>query len=247
MEILKVEQITKSFGGLKILQGISFSVEAGKKLALIGPNGAGKSTLLNVIGGQLDATSGTIVFADETITTFTPEKRLHRGLARSYQTTNLFFHISVLDNVLLSLYGAEKFHLQMIKKLEEQESLVKEAQRLLEMVGLWEKRKEILSSLSYGDQRLVELIASFASKPKMVLLDEPSAGLPTAEAASFANKVRQLAVDATLIFSAHDMDLVFNLADEIMVLFSGNILCKGSPEEIRCNKQVQAIYLGSED
>lgn len=247
MDILKVENLDKNFGGLQILQKVTFNVEAGKKLALIGPNGAGKTTLLNVIGGQLTASGGKIFFNEKEITSLSPERRLHLGLARSYQINNLFFHLSVLDNMLLALYGAEKFHFQMLSSLETRKDLLIKAQELLEIMGLWERRKDSLSTLSYGDQRLIELAFSFASKPKMILLDEPSAGLPTAEAASFADTIRKLCLNTTLIFCAHDMDLVFNLADQIMVLYFGKILAKGLPQDIRSNPKVQEIYLGSEE
>jgi branched-chain amino acid transport system ATP-binding protein len=247
MDILRVENLAKNFGGLQILHGVSFAVEAGEKLALIGPNGAGKTTLLNVIGGQLAASGGRIVFDGKPITSLSPERRLHLGLARSYQINNLFFHLSVLDNILLALYGSEKFHFEMFRSLETRKDLLVEAQKLLETLGLWERRWDNLNTLSYGDQRLIELAFSLASKPKMVLLDEPSAGLPTAEAASFANIIRKLSVNTTLIFCAHDMDLVFNLADKIMVLYFGQILAKGLPQDIRANTQVQEIYLGTEE
>ena len=247
MDILRVEDLYKSFGGLHILKGVSFSVEAGERLALIGPNGAGKSTLINVLGGQLPASSGHIFFSDKEITSLPPDRRLHLGLGRSFQTNNLFFHLSILDNMMLALYGAEKSHSEMFRKLEARHDLLEEAQRFLEAIGLWEKRHHILKTLSYGDQRLVELVFSLASKPKLVLLDEPSAGLPTAEAARFADTIRSLSGQTTLIFCAHDLDLVFNLADKIMVLYSGKILVKGLPEEIRANAKVQEIYLGSEE
>ena len=247
MEILRVENLAKNFGGLQVLEGVSFNVEAGEKLALIGPNGAGKTTLLNIIGGQLTASGGKIFLYDKEITSLTPEKRLHLGLARSYQTNNLFFRLSVMDNMLLALHGAETFHFQMFRSLETRKELLIAAQQLLETMGLWERRRDPLSTISYGDQRLIELSFALASKPKIVLLDEPSAGLPTAEAASFADIIRKLSVNTTLIFCAHDMDLVFNLADKIMVLYFGQILAKGLPHDIRSNLKVQEIYLGSEE
>jgi len=247
MDILKVENLSKNFGGLQVLEGISFNVEAGEKLAIIGPNGAGKTTLLNLIGGQLAASGGKIFLDGKQISSLSPDSHLHRGIARSYQINNLFFHLSVLDNILLALYGAEKFHFHMFRSLEMRKDLLIEAQRLLETMGLWERRWDNLNTLSYGDQRLMELALALASKPKMVLLDEPSAGLPTAEAASFANTIRKLSTNTTLIFCAHDMDLVFNLADQIMVLYFGKILAKGLPQDIRANKKVQEIYLGTEE
>ena len=246
MSMLKVENLAKSFGGLKVLTDVSFEVEAGEKLALIGPNGAGKSTLLNAIGGQFPANGGHIDFNGKHITSLTPNKRLHLGLGRSYQTNNLFWHLSILDNILLALYGAEKNHFKMLKVLEKRANLNEDAESLLTKVGLWGKRHEFPTTLSYGEQRLLELLLAFTSKPQMVLLDEPSAGLPTAEAIAFADTVRKLAKDTTLLFCAHDMDLVFNLADTIMVLYFGQIIAKGPPKEIAANPKVQEIYLGSE-
>ncbi len=247
MEILKVEDLYKNFGGLQILHGISFSVKAGEKLALIGPNGAGKTTLFNVLGGQLPASRGRIYLSGKEITTLTPESRLHLGLARSFQLNNLFFNLSLLDNVLLALYGADSSHLQMFYPLDNRGDLLSEAQKLLEPVGLWERRFETVATLSYGEQRLVEIAFSLASKPKIVLLDEPSAGLPTAEAAVVADTIRSLLGNATLIFCAHDMDLVFNLAEKIMVLYFGALIANGLPQEIRSNPKVQEIYLGTDE
>ena len=244
MTMLSVKNLAKSFGGLKVLTDVSFEVEAGEKLALIGPNGAGKSTLLNAIGGQFPANGGSITFNGKPITFLTPNKRLHMGLGRSYQVNNLFWHLSVLDNVLLALYGAEKSHFQLLKVMEKRADLLGEAERLLTMVDLWEKKHEYPTTLSYGEQRLLELLLAFTSKPQMVLLDEPSAGLPTAEAIAFADTIRELAQGTTLLFCAHDMDLVFNLADSIMVLYFGQIIAKGPPQEIAANPKVQEIYLG---
>jgi branched-chain amino acid transport system ATP-binding protein len=247
MDILKVEGLSKNFGGLQILQNISFNAEAGAKIALIGPNGAGKTTVFNVLGGQLPASSGHIYLSGEEITSLSPYRRLHLGLARSFQINNLFFNLSLLDNLLLALYGAERSHFQMIRTLQSRNDLLASAQKLLESMELWERRFDILSTLSYGDQRLVELAFALASRPKVMLLDEPSAGLPTAEAARFADTIRSLLGDTTLIFCAHDMDLVFNLADKIMVLYFGQILAQGLCQEIRANPRVQEIYLGSEE
>jgi branched-chain amino acid transport system ATP-binding protein len=247
MEILKVEGLSKSFGGLHILQNINFTADVGAKIALIGPNGAGKTTLFNVLGGQLPASGGHIYLAGKEITKMAPNRRLHLGLARSFQINNLFFNLSLLDNLLLALYGAERSHTQMFRKLEARADLLESARKLLESMELWERRNDILATLSYGDQRLVELAFALASKPQVMLLDEPSAGLPTAEAARFADTIRSLLGNTTLIFCAHDMDLVFNLADSIMVLYFGQILAQGLCQEIRANPKVQEIYLGSEE
>jgi branched-chain amino acid transport system ATP-binding protein len=247
MEVLRVEGLAKSFGGLDVLQGISFGAEEGEKIAIIGPNGAGKTTLFNVLGGQLSATGGHIFLGGEEITNLAPNRRLHLGLARSYQLNNLFFNLSLLDNMLLALYGAERSHFQIFRSLENRRDLLASGQKLLESMGLWEHRLNTVATLSYGDQRLVEIAFALASRPRVMLLDEPSAGLPTAEAANFASTIRSLLGETTLIFCAHDMDLVFNLADKIMVLYFGQIIAQGLPQEIRANPRVQEIYLGSEE
>jgi branched-chain amino acid transport system ATP-binding protein len=247
MTVLKVEGLAKHFGGLMVLRDVSFDVQAGQKLAMIGPNGAGKTTLLNMIGGQLSVSGGHILLEDRDITKLSPNRRLHLGVGRSFQINNLFFELSILDNILLALHGAERNHLRLFQRLERRAEMLEEAERKLELVGLADKRHESLQVQSYGDQRLVELLCAFSGEPKIVLLDEPSAGLPTAEAAAFAGVIRRLAVDTTVLFCAHDMDLVFNLADEIMVLYSGEIMTKGSPKDISADPKVQEIYLGSDD
>jgi branched-chain amino acid transport system ATP-binding protein len=247
MALLRAEDLCKSFGGLEILSNIQFSAEAGEKIALIGPNGAGKSTFFNVLGGQLAASKGRIFLGERDVTNLSPDRRLHLGLARSYQINNLFFSLPLLSNMMLALYGGERSHFQMLRSLYGRRDYREAAQESLELMDLWDKRLEPLTSLSYGDQRLVEIALAMASKPKLVLLDEPTAGLPTAEALNFGAKIRQLAGEATVIFCAHDMDLVFNLADRISVLCSGQIIAEGDPSAIRSNPKVQEIYLGCED
>lgn len=245
--LLKVQDLTKSFGGLKVLTGVTFDLEKGDRLALIGPNGAGKSTLLNAIGGQGPATSGIVDFKGVDIAQMPPNKRLHSGLGRSFQVNNLFWQLTNLENVLLSFFGAEMSHFSMIKTLEKNPSYVEKAEEMMKLVNLWDKRHEYPALLSYGEQRLLELLMAFTSKPDLVLLDEPSAGLPTAEAFAFADILRKLSKDTTLLFCAHDMDLVFSLADSIMVLYFGQIIARGTPAEISANPKVKEIYLGSEE
>jgi branched-chain amino acid transport system ATP-binding protein len=247
MSVLEVENLAKDFGGLKVLHDVSFALEAGEKLALIGPNGAGKTTLLNVIGGQLPASGGNVTLTGKRITSLPANKRLHLGVGRSYQVNNLFFEMTILDNVLLALYGRERSHFHMLSSLERRKDYIDQAEQLLQTVGLYEKRYDALHVLSYGDQRMVELALAYTSKPKVVLLDEPSAGLPTAEAFAFADIIRKLSTDCSLLFCAHDMDLVFNLADSIMVLNFGEVIAKGLPDEISANEDVQACYLGVEE
>jgi branched-chain amino acid transport system ATP-binding protein len=247
MSLLQVENLTKSFGGLKVLTGVTFDVREGEKLALIGPNGAGKSTLINTIGGQGPATTGKVTFDGHDITYAKPNARLHLGMARSFQGNNLFWKMSILDNVLLALHGGEQNHFRMGQVLETRKEFLDRAEELLKSVDLWEKRHLVPTLLSYGDQRLLEMMLAFTCNPKMVLLDEPSAGLPTVEAGRFAEKLRKISEGTTLLFCAHDLELVFTLADRIMVLYFGSILKIGTPEEINRDPQVREIYLGAEE
>lgn len=254
--ILEVSNIDKAFGGLKILQNVSFDVKRGEKMALIGPNGAGKSTLLNTIGGQGPATAGRIMFnvmdkggkiTPNDITHMSPNKRLHLGVGKSFQVNNLFWQQNILQNVLLALYGAENNHMRFLNILEKRTDLLERAQQLLETIGMWDRREESPTLLSYGDQRMLEMLLAYASDPSIILLDEPSAGLPTAEVGAFTQTLRKLNGDTTMLFVAHDMDLVFNLADSIIVLYFGQIIAHGTPEEIANNSRVQEIYLGSDE
>jgi len=246
MEVLKVEGLSKNFGGLQVFQGLSFTVGAGAKLALIGPNGAGKTTLLNILGGQLPATTGRVYLMGQEITRLAPRHRLHLGLSRSFQINNLFFNLTLMENILLAFEGAERSHFQMFHPIDAQAELVAAAQELLESMGLWEKRFDPITTLSYGDQRRMDFALALVSKPKLLLLDEPSAGLTIAESAALADTMRKLPEDTALFFCAHDMGLVFNLADQIMVLYSGQIMARGTPQEIQANPKVKEIYLGGE-
>jgi len=247
MAMMTIESVSKNFGGLQVLERISFSIETGQKLAIIGPNGAGKTTLFNVLGGQLPASGGSIKFLDMDITRFSPNRRLHLGLARSFQINSLFPELTLMDNMLLALHGARHPHFRFFRSMKSRRDLFSRAEALIESIGLWDMRDSPVSSLSYGDQRLLEVAFGLASEPRLLLLDEPTAGLSTAEATDFDNTIRKLLGDATLFFCAHDMDLVFNLADKILVLYYGKLIAEGRPEEIKNNPKVKEIYLGDGD
>ena len=244
--ILEVRDLEKSFGGLKVLTGVEFNVKRGEKLALIGPNGAGKSTLLNTIGGQGPATAGTILFDGVNITKMPPNQRLHCGMGKSFQVNNLFWHANLLGNIEMTIYGSQSNHFKLFTSYQNNKAVREKAEEILQTAKLWEKRYELPGTLSYGEQRMLEMAMAFASKPKMVCLDEPSAGLPTAEVGEFIAILRELSKDTTLLFCAHDMDLVFALADEIMVLYFGKIIAKGTPKEIAADTKVQEIYFGGD-
>jgi len=244
MEALRVEGLTKMFGGIFSLQDVSFSVEAGERLAIIGPNGAGKSTLFNVLAGQLPATRGRVYLFGQEITALPSHRRARLGMARSFQVSNLFFNLTVLDNVLLAIQGLRAHPFQMFHSIEAYGDMFAKARRLLSTTGLWEKRDELVRNMSHGEQRNLEIILSLASEPSILLLDEPTAGLTEAESANIFNIVNDLAIDTTTLFVAHDIDLVLSVAHRIIVLHYGITIAEGTPEEIEADSKVKEIYMG---
>lgn len=247
MEALRVEGLSKNFGGLQVLKDLSFSIEAGKRVAIIGPNGAGKTTLLKLLTGELSATAGQIYMFGQQITTMPTHQCVQCGLACSYQITSLFSTLTVLDNILLACNGTKPSRFQMFRPFTAYGNLLTRAKELLESIGLWEKRDDLVQNISHGEQRQMELILCLASEPKLLLLDEPSAGLTSAEATSLIDIISNLPREITVLFVAHDMDVVFSLADEIMVLYYGQIIARGTPQEIQADPKVKEIYLGVEE
>jgi branched-chain amino acid transport system ATP-binding protein len=246
MEALRVEGLSKDFGGVHAVHQVSFSVEVGERLVIIGPNGAGKTTLFNLINGQLLPTSGRIFFLGQDITNMTAHRRAHLGQARSFQIINLFLNLSVLDNTLLGLHGTKRSRLQMFRSMKSYRDLLSDAQECLEAAALWDKRDELVKNLSYGEQRRMEIALSLASKPKLLMLDEPSSGLTRDEASDIIALIRNLGPAITVLIVDHDMDLVFGVAERIMVLHYGQIIVNGKPEEIRMDPRVREIYMGAE-
>jgi len=244
VDLLQVEGLTKSFGGLTVLKNVSFTLEAGRKIALIGPNGAGKTTLLNVLNGLQPFESGRVLFCGQEITHAAPHKRVSMGIARSFQVNSLFPNLSLITNVILAVQGTRNCRFQMLRPLSSYSDNIDKAKELLESAGLWEKRNSMVATLSHGEQRQVEIILALASQPKLTMLDEPSAGLSRSETADFVDVIRNLMRDTTIFFSAHDMELLFRLADWVLVLYYGEIIAQGKPEAIQHNAKVKEIYLG---
>ena len=245
MEVLEIKDLEQGYGGLSVLQGISFSMKAKEKRALIGPNGAGKTTLFNVLCGLTPLRAGQIHLLGHNITHTSPDKRAALGLARSFQITNLFPTLSILNNVLLSIQGLQTTRFQMFRPIDAYEDNLARARELLETVDLWDKRYTPVSELSHGQQRQIEIILALASKPKILLLDEPNAGLTRNESDSIADLINKLVGDTAVLLTAHDMDLVFKLSDQIMVLYYGKIIAEGTPEQIKTDSKVREIYLGT--
>jgi len=247
MEALKVEGLSKDFGGVHAARDVSFSVEAGEHLAIIGPNGAGKTTLFNLLSGQLTATAGRVYLFGQDITRMPTHRRVDLGLARSFQLTTLFLNLTVLDNTLLALQGTQPSRFQMFRSATAYKHLFTKAQELLDSMDLWEKKDDLVQAISYGEQRKLEIALSLASEPKLLLLDEPSTGLTATESADIISMIRNLGSDITVIIVAHDMDLVFGVAERIIVLHYGEIIAEGTPEEISADSKVKEIYMGGEE
>lgn len=247
MDVLKVENLGQNFGGLQVLFDLSFSLESGEKVALIGPNGAGKTTLLNVLTGFVSPAAGQIFFLDRDITGMSSHRRVFLGLARSFQLNTLFPNLSLIINVLLAIQGVQSTRYHWFRPITAFRDNLMAARELLDLVDLWDERETPVDALGYGQQRLVEIILALASKPKLLFLDEPSAGLSSGESSHLIDMIQSLTENTTVFFSAHDLDLVFTLADRVMVLYFGKIIAQGTPEEIQNDPKVREIYLGSEE
>jgi len=246
MEALRVEGLSKNFGGIQVLQDVTFTLKPGERWAIIGPNGAGKTTLMNVLSGVLAPSRGRIELWGRDVTRLSTYERLRLGLARSFQLNSLFPRLTVEENILLALRGKMSARGQFLQPTAKGDPLSLQMQELLNSVGLWGKRSSFVRELSYGEQRQMEIAMALASKPRILMLDEPSAGLSGAESLRTVDMIRSVTEGSTLLFSAHDMDVVFDLADQIMVLFFGKIAAQGTCAEIQCDPMVKEIYLGGD-
>jgi branched-chain amino acid transport system ATP-binding protein len=243
--LLETKGLFVHFGGLAAVKDVSFATEPGERLALIGPNGAGKTTLFNVLTGQLKPSAGRVYFKGQDITNYSVYSRTHMGMARSFQITSLFPYQTVEVNALIALQGLQKSRYGILRYFLKDKALRAAAQELLESMDLWELKDEIVSSLAYGQQRKLEIALSLASDPELLLLDEPSCGLTTTESADITSRIRDLGTKITVLMIAHDMDLVFGVAERVILLHYGEIACEGTCDEIRSNEMVKEIYMGS--
>lgn len=246
MNPLVVEKLTKRFGGLQALNGVDLSIEPGERRAVIGPNGAGKTTFFNLVTGTLPATSGRILIFGQDVTNMPTHHRARLGLARTFQITTLFPNLSVLDNVLLAVQALDPASFVLHRARSAYPRLGQRANELLEQSGLAEQARTPVRTLSYGEQRQVELMLAMAGSPKILLLDEPTAGLSPAETATVSTMIKALSRDMAILVIEHDMDVAFDLVDRITVLHQGRVLAEGSGEEIRKNPEVAEIYLGAQ-
>ncbi|MGJ9383144.1 ABC transporter ATP-binding protein [Salipaludibacillus sp. CF4.18] len=248
-KILTISGVGKSFGGLHILRDISLEVNKGERIGIIGPNGAGKTTFFNLLTGDLEPTRGKIYHYGTNITKQPNYKRVRNGMARTFQKNNLLNELSVLDNLLLVLQRKEGFGLVWFKSrgTEEYPKLYQQAYELLEKWGLAHQQDAIVKNLSYGEQRQIEILLGVATEPSILLLDEPTAGMSQSETDYIVDLLYKLPKDLTLMIIEHDLDVVFGLADRMVVLFDGGVLVEGTPEEVRADEKVNKIYIGSGD
>jgi branched-chain amino acid transport system ATP-binding protein len=246
MTMLQVKNVSKHFGSLVAVNGVSMTVEPGELRAVIGPNGAGKTTFFNLISGFLTPSAGQIVFDGKDITDLAPTHRVWRGVARTFQITEVFPELSVRENLRIPVEVASGFRLRPWLSRQAGTKVYARVSELLEMGGLAGKADRLVGELAHGDQRATEIMMSLALNPRLLLLDEPTAGMGEKETYEIVQLIRRLhkANKLTIVLIEHDMRLVFHLADRIMVLDQGKFLAEGTPQDIAANKAVQTAYLG---
>jgi branched-chain amino acid transport system ATP-binding protein len=244
--VLSLRNLSKRFGGVVAVDGVTLDVAAGEVHALIGPNGAGKTTLIHQISGTLSVDVGEIFFLEKDITRLPAHQRVAAGLARSYQITSIFRRFSVLDNLALAVQARSGSSFSFWRPVAEEAALFDEARRIASQVNLTQKLDAVASTLSHGEQRALEVGLALATRPKLVLLDEPMAGMGPEESKRMIELIGRIRTDLAVLLVEHDMDAVFRLADRISVMVNGRLIATGFPEQIRMNEEVRKAYLGDE-
>jgi len=242
--ILSTHGLAKSFGSLVVAQDIDFALPPGVRYALIGPNGAGKTTLINMMTGMLRPDAGRIFLGEDDITSITPAERVKRGLVRTFQITTLFPHLTALEAVTLAVCERRGHAGTWWRRLPAYREAVDEAYGVLASVRLGEYAYRLTRELAYGQQRLLEIALALATQPRVLLLDEPAAGVPRGESAGLFTAISGLSQNITVLFIEHDMNIVFSFASRIIVMVSGRVLVEGAPEEIAADPRVREVYLG---
>ena len=244
---LETRGLSMSFGALRVANAIDFRLEPGARHALIGPNGAGKTTFVNLVTGALQPSAGHILIDGADVTGLAQAQRVKRGLVRTFQITALFRGLTVLENVTLAV--AERLGIAggIVRPAGKRREAIEEAFALLEQLGIADEALRPVRELAYGRQRLVEIAVALGLAPKVLLLDEPAAGVPSAESGTIIEVIEQLPVEIALLIIEHDMDLVFRLARRITVLVQGAVLVEGPPQEIAADARVRQVYLGERE
>jgi len=243
---LEVRNLGRSFKKFQALSNVSLKIETGRLCALIGPNGAGKTTFYNVVSGRYRPTSGKVFFEGRDISGWPSHRLVGMGLLRSFQITNIFPALTVLENVLVPLVVHHGKSFSCLESIKKRRDLAEEAEQILERVGLTAHSDKAVSTLAYGDKRLIEIAIVLARQPRLVLLDEPTAGMNPEETDRMIHLIKELSerLDTTFFITEHDMKVVFSVAERIFVLNQGSLLAEGTPEEIRANPEVKRAYLG---
>ncbi len=242
--LLEVREVDRYFGSLAAVHQVSLTIEEGERRALIGPNGAGKTTLFNLIGGVLPVSGGRILLRGEDITRMPEHRRARRGIAKTFQKSNLFDGLTALENVAMAVQFRLRVASRPLRPTWRHREVTQRAESLLEQVGLTERMGQVAGGLSHGERRQLEVAVALAIEPTLLLLDEPVAGMSVAESRAFVEMVGTLPQELTIVVIEHDMDVVFALANRITVLHAGQVLAEGTPQEVRANEEVQEAYLG---
>jgi branched-chain amino acid transport system ATP-binding protein len=246
--LLKVENLTKAFGRVVTANGLNFEINSGEITSIIGPNGAGKSTLINVLSGSLPADAGRVFLQGREITRLATHRRVRLGLCRSFQVVNVFPGLTVFQNIQIPVLGEVRKAHHIFRDLRREEEVSERVMEVLERLKLVERSDSLATELSHGDQRLLEIGIALAVKPKLLFLDEPTAGMNPIERAEILENIRRLSATGrtTFVIVEHDMDVVFSLSDRVMVLHRGDIVCDGTPDVVKSDEQVRECYLGEE-
>ncbi len=245
MSLLRTDRLYRSFGSLVVTDNVSLSIEPGERHVIIGPNGAGKTSLINQIGGQLPPTAGRILLDETDITGWTPDRICRAGIARTFQRNNLFVNLSVIENLRLAVEARRGNALQFFWPIERFRPLIVRAEELMQLVHLDGDGARPARSLSYGEQRQLEIGVALAGEPKLLLLDEPTSGMSPSETSRMIDLIANLPRTLAILMIEHDMDVVFSVADRITVLCYGEVLATGTPAEIQANPRVREVYLGT--
>lgn len=245
LDLLELRQVSRQFGSFKAVDEVCLTVRAGARHAVIGPNGAGKSTLFGLISGTLAATSGSVLVDGQDVTRLPVDRRVGLGVAATFQHSSLFLRETVLENVLLAVLRRAGAGLGGLRKVSARAAAIEQARTLLERVGLPTRHEVAAAELSHGERRQLEVAVALATEPRLLLMDEPAAGMSPAETARLTELVAALPGEVTVLLIEHDLDMVFELADTVTVMHLGTHLKTGSPNDVRASAEVQSAYLGS--
>ena len=243
---LRVESLSRSFGGLRAVDDVSFEVAVGERLAVLGPNGAGKSTLFNLVCGDIEADAGRVILAGDDVTALPLHRRVRRGLARTYQTSSVFDGLTVSEQLVLARRGTEAHRLSLWHSRAEQLQMRNAAEEFAEAVGLAHRSDDLAAMLSHGERRQLEVGMALAARPVVILLDEPAAGLSASERSLLTELLLGLDEHVALVLVEHDMEVALTVADRVIVLESGKMIASGTPDEIEADPLVRAVYLGEQ-